>query len=153
MLFRSLELELENNKLEVELETEDGNETELEAPLPHSKRADEDQTGKPVWAAPFVGLTLSDTWWTPVRESLLSYLRLPSEAPPSLFLSNTHSNNKSNINSDGNNANTHTLQRLQKPILTYISMQSEPLSTRTTSPCCVVYTSWRWMVCLEVLIW
>ena len=100
-LFRlGLELELENNKLEVELETEDGNETELEAPLPHSKRADEDQTGKPVWAAPFVGLTISDTWWTPVRESLLSYLRLPSEAP--LFLSNTHSNPNSNGNADTN---------------------------------------------------
>ncbi|KAH9919805.1 uncharacterized protein B0H18DRAFT_1026300 [Fomitopsis serialis] len=41
-----------------------------------TKRAEGDD-GKPSWAAPFVGLRMKAGWWTPVRNALLSYLRLP----------------------------------------------------------------------------
>ncbi|KAI0077397.1 hypothetical protein K474DRAFT_1707415 [Panus rudis PR-1116 ss-1] len=72
------------------------------------KRADDDddQTGKPVWAAPFVGFKIPEGWWSPVRQSLLSYLRLPPD---------------SSISSEGKRKG-----QKQKPILTYVSMQLEP---------------------------
>ncbi|CAL1699413.1 unnamed protein product [Somion occarium] len=75
------------------------------------RRAEEDQAGKPVWAAPFVGLNAPDDWWTPVREALLSYLRLPSDF-------------------ESSNKQTKTLSTppSRTPILTYVSMQMEAAS-------------------------
>lgn len=98
------EVELENGQPEIELETEDGHEVELKL----RKRADEDQSGKPVWAAPFVGLSVPEGWWTPVREALLSYLRLQSEV------------------SSSPQSKPRSPTKGKKPVLTYISMQMEP---------------------------
>lgn len=109
-----LEVEVEKDGVEVEVETQDGKEYELEL----TKRAadgddDKDQIGKPVWASPFVGLSLPEGWWTPVREALLSYLRLPSD------LSSLTSSPSSSSSSSASKKSK------KKPVLTYVSMQME----------------------------
>ncbi|TCD65134.1 hypothetical protein EIP91_003065 [Steccherinum ochraceum] len=50
--------------------------------LKRQEEPDDSHLGKPVWAAPFVGLPAPESWWTPVRAALLSYLKLPADPEP-----------------------------------------------------------------------
>lgn len=78
------------------------------------------QVGKPIWAAPFVGLPAPDNWFAPVRDALLSYLKMPPdvfESPQAVA------------------AKKPSLWEWRKPkkiasrpVLTYISMQDEPVN-------------------------
>lgn len=77
------------------------------------KRADGedgDQEGKPVWAAPFVGLDVVEGWWKPVRDALLAYLRLPSDADAAAQAVTAKKKHKSK----------------RGPVLTYVSMELVP---------------------------
>ncbi|KAI0918760.1 hypothetical protein AcV7_006903 [Taiwanofungus camphoratus] len=76
------------------------------------KRAEGDE-GMPSWAAPFVGLEARNNWWTPMRAALLRYLKITeSQAGPSNTRFKWGRKSKSSF---------------KKPVITYISMQSEPL--------------------------
>jgi len=87
-----------------------------------AKRQDDtenSQVGKPVWAAPFVGLAGVENWWTPVRAALLSYLRLPAD--PAV---------KTEVPSAKKAAFWERKKplKIEKPVLTYISTQDEPIN-------------------------
>lgn len=75
-----------------------------------TKRAEGDD-GKPSWAAPFVGLRMKAGWWTPVRNALLSYLRLPELQEATSAKSSFWSKKPT----------------ATKPVVTYVSMQDEPV--------------------------
>lgn len=69
-----------------------------------------DQEGKPTWAAPFVGFDVVEGWWKPVRDALLAYLRLPSDAEAAALAVTTKKKHKSK----------------RGPVLTYVSMELVP---------------------------
>ena len=70
-------------------------------------RADGDEN-KPAWAAPFIGLRMKPGWWTPVRNSLLTYLRLPE------------------LQGAASKGSFWSKPAAPKPVVTYVSMQDEP---------------------------
>jgi len=74
-----------------------------------TKRAEDD--GKPSWAAPFVGLRMKAGWWTPVRNALLSYLRLPELQEAT----------------SGKSSFWSKKPAATRPVVTYVSMQDEPV--------------------------
>lgn len=71
-------------------------------------RADGDEN-KPAWAAPFVGLRMKPGWWTPVRNSLLTYLRLLE------------------LQGAASKGSFWGKPAAPKPAVTYVSMQDEPV--------------------------
>lgn len=75
------------------------------------KRQAEAEDSKPAWAAPFVGLQAPQGWWAPMRSALLSYLRL--------------SDSRSDSGS-GSMWGRKSKAPATKPVVTYVSMQSEP---------------------------
>lgn len=88
--------------------------------LKRQEDTEDSQVGKPMWAAPFVGLPAQDNWWTPVRAALLSYLKLPAdpvEEPEAIPT-------KKPSFWDGKK----TVKVAPRPVLTYISMQDEPVN-------------------------
>ncbi|THH32788.1 hypothetical protein EUX98_g1422 [Antrodiella citrinella] len=86
--------------------------------LRRQDETEDSQVGKPVWAAPFVGLSGTEGWWTPVRAALLSYLKLPAD--PVVEVEAAPAKKRSFWDMK------KSQQVVSKPVLTYISMQDEP---------------------------
>ena len=78
------------------------------------------QVGKPIWAAPFVGLPAPDNWFAPVRDALLSYLKMP----PDVFESPQAVATKKPSLWEWRKPK----KIASRPVLTYISMQDEPVN-------------------------
>ncbi|KAL1949057.1 hypothetical protein VTO73DRAFT_10863 [Trametes versicolor] len=80
-----------------------------------SKRAPPTAETAPAWAAPFIGLSAPETWWTPVRTALLRYLHLADFAGAGDASS-----------SSGSLWGLTKKQPARKPIVSYVSMQDAP---------------------------
>lgn len=66
-------------------------------PAGELRKRQEAEDGLPTWAAPFVGFSVPEGWWTPVRAALLAHLGLPLEQV-----------------------------KRTKPVVTFVSMEDEP---------------------------
>ncbi|KAL7277254.1 hypothetical protein ACG7TL_009107 [Trametes sanguinea] len=70
--------------------------------------------GEPAWAAPFVGLSAPEEWWTPVRAALLRYFGLSTSTT---------------AGASGKGSSLWGLSKKQaapKPVVSYISMDDAP---------------------------
>ncbi|KAH8103052.1 hypothetical protein BXZ70DRAFT_927885 [Cristinia sonorae] len=97
--------------------------TELRKRQGDGDSSDISETGRPIWAAPFVGLPAPENWWTPVRASLLSYLGLPADSAsvPEAPATTTTTKKFAFWGSKSQPV-------VPKRVLTYVSMQDEPVN-------------------------